>query len=370
MTDIFVSYTGSDRDWAFWIGQEMEKLGHTPHVHEWEIPAGGNIQAWMEGRLQSADRFCCVVSAAYLSAPYSSWERRAALWAAEKQRPDFVQPVFVENCEVPIWLANIKRCDLFGLGEDEARESLKAYLAPSSKPLASVRFPGKPVTTQSPSARPEVIKFPGDTQVIQKSPSASGADSPAGNDWSAEVSSEQLPTQEAERRGFSETGKLEAPGANVDETLVSAPHNENRLAHYRMPKSTLRLLVLSVLSLFAIASVGAITFLRGSQNSGYKSIAIKPEWKPIPEDAKISNQSDSPASIYKEPDIRSEVVDSIARKEPLYLLGDQPNELASANIKGETWLSFKFGGRLVFVLQSSLCQSGLQTQCELANLTK
>ena len=41
MADIFVNYTSSDRDWAFWIGQELEKLGHSPHIHEWEIPAGG-----------------------------------------------------------------------------------------------------------------------------------------------------------------------------------------------------------------------------------------------------------------------------------------------------------------------------------------
>ncbi len=37
MADIFVSYTSSDKDWAFWIGKELEALGHTPHVHEWEI---------------------------------------------------------------------------------------------------------------------------------------------------------------------------------------------------------------------------------------------------------------------------------------------------------------------------------------------
>ncbi len=30
VADIFVSYTSSDRDWAFWIGQELEKLGHLP----------------------------------------------------------------------------------------------------------------------------------------------------------------------------------------------------------------------------------------------------------------------------------------------------------------------------------------------------
>jgi hypothetical protein len=33
VADIFVSYTSSDRDWAFWIAQELERLGHTAFVH-------------------------------------------------------------------------------------------------------------------------------------------------------------------------------------------------------------------------------------------------------------------------------------------------------------------------------------------------
>jgi TIR domain len=37
MADIFVSYTISDREWAYWIAKELEALGHTPHVHEWEV---------------------------------------------------------------------------------------------------------------------------------------------------------------------------------------------------------------------------------------------------------------------------------------------------------------------------------------------
>jgi hypothetical protein len=43
MVDIFISYTSSDREWAFWIGHELEALGHMPHIHEWEIPGGGDI---------------------------------------------------------------------------------------------------------------------------------------------------------------------------------------------------------------------------------------------------------------------------------------------------------------------------------------
>jgi TIR domain len=85
VADIFVSYTSSDREWAFRIGQELEKLGHTPHLHDWEIPAGGNIAKWMEERHNNADHSLSVVSTAYLTRDYSNWERQAAQWAADGQ---------------------------------------------------------------------------------------------------------------------------------------------------------------------------------------------------------------------------------------------------------------------------------------------
>lgn len=115
MADIFVSYTSINQDWAFWIGQELKELGHTPRIHEWEIPAGGDIPAWMEERLEKADRVLCVISANYLTKDYSGWERRSAQWAAASNRANFMLPVFVEDCEAPVAMAHIKRCPLFGL---------------------------------------------------------------------------------------------------------------------------------------------------------------------------------------------------------------------------------------------------------------
>ena len=109
MADIFVSYTSSDREWAFWIGQQLEKLGHVEHIHEWEIEAGGNIPAWMQERQDKADHTLCVISNAYLSRPYSSWELQAAQWAAASDRPNFMLPVFVEDCKAPTMLAPFKR---------------------------------------------------------------------------------------------------------------------------------------------------------------------------------------------------------------------------------------------------------------------
>jgi hypothetical protein len=113
VADIFVSYTSRDRDWAFWIGHELETLGHTPHIHEWELAAGGDIMEWMEERHQAADHILCVVSAVYLEKPFSSLERRAAQWAATDDRPNFAIPVFVEACKPPPLFATLKRCDLY-----------------------------------------------------------------------------------------------------------------------------------------------------------------------------------------------------------------------------------------------------------------
>jgi hypothetical protein len=159
MANIFVSYTSSDKDWAEWIGHELLKLGHEPHLHDWEISGGGDLMAWMEQRHHDADHVLCVVSKTYLDKPYSSLERRAAQWAAVTDRPSFVLPVFVEDCEPRTLLAILKRCELFGIGEETARERLEAFLTPARRSAAQPPFPGRAAKSEpTPSAAPV---FPG-----------------------------------------------------------------------------------------------------------------------------------------------------------------------------------------------------------------
>jgi hypothetical protein len=142
LASIFISYTRKDRDWAFWIGQELDGLGLTPRIFEWEVSGGGDVVAWMERTHNEADHILCVVSKAYLEAPYSCWERRAAQLAAANDRPGFTLPVFVEDCSASTLFGLIKRCDLFGVGEDEARSRLAKFLEPAAKPTERQPFPG------------------------------------------------------------------------------------------------------------------------------------------------------------------------------------------------------------------------------------
>src|ERR1700693_2989708 len=142
MADYFISYTSSDRDWAQWIGKELEAIGHTSHIHEWEIRGGDDIYAWMEKRHDAADHVLCVVSDEYLKAPYSTLERNAALWQAASKRPGFVQFVSVKPCRLPTLADHIRRCELFGVPEDAARVRFRAFMQKREAP-ETIAFPGK-----------------------------------------------------------------------------------------------------------------------------------------------------------------------------------------------------------------------------------
>jgi hypothetical protein len=142
MADIFVSYTSSDRDWAFWIAKELQTLGHAPHVHEWEIKGGADIYAWMETRHDAADHVLCVVSDEYLKAPYSTLERHAALWQAAAKRPGFVLFVAAKPCKLPTLSDHIRRCELYGVPEDAARIRFREFMSKREAPPAA-SFPGK-----------------------------------------------------------------------------------------------------------------------------------------------------------------------------------------------------------------------------------
>src|SRR3954451_20406676 len=148
MADIFVSYTSGDRDWALWLAEELKTLGHTPFVHEWEIEKGEDIYAWMETRIDAAHQMLCVVSEAYLKAPYSALDRRAGLWHAAKAQPGFVLLVVVKPCRLPRLSAPMRRVDLVGRPRELARQAFHEFMAtrqPAGSETAAAR-------TSAPSA--------------------------------------------------------------------------------------------------------------------------------------------------------------------------------------------------------------------------
>jgi tetratricopeptide (TPR) repeat protein len=95
----------------------------------------------LDGEPPAADRVLCVVSDEYLKAPYSTLERHAALWQAAAKRPGFVLLVAVKTCKLPTLSDHIRRCELFGVPEDAARQRFRQFMQAPIKPEA-VLFPG------------------------------------------------------------------------------------------------------------------------------------------------------------------------------------------------------------------------------------
>jgi tetratricopeptide (TPR) repeat protein len=145
VANIFVSFTRSDQQWAHWIAQELTALDHEPHVHDWEIGPGEDIVGWMERRHDQADYVLCVVSPDYLNedkAPFSTWERRAALWRMVKGRKGHVLLFVVKSVRLPSLIDHFRRCDLVGLKELEARRRIAEFLREPAPPEKIV-FPGE-----------------------------------------------------------------------------------------------------------------------------------------------------------------------------------------------------------------------------------
>jgi SAM-dependent methyltransferase len=124
------------------IASELEALGHTPHVYEWEVKGSDDIYAWMEARHDAADHVLCVVSDEYLKAPFSTLERNAALWQAASKRPGFVLLIAVKPCRLPTLVDHLRRCELFGIPEAAARLRFRDFMAKPA-PLDAIAFPGK-----------------------------------------------------------------------------------------------------------------------------------------------------------------------------------------------------------------------------------
>ena len=50
-----LSLTKNDRDRAFWLAAELKQVGHTPHIHGWELKSGGTTSGTNGSATQNFD---------------------------------------------------------------------------------------------------------------------------------------------------------------------------------------------------------------------------------------------------------------------------------------------------------------------------
>jgi TIR domain/NB-ARC domain len=145
--DFFVSHAGVDRAWAEWVAWQLKAAGYSVELDVWDWAAGRNFVTAMSEALDRSDRMVALFSVAYFDRErYTTEEWSSAL----VHMPGMVQgrlvPVQVEEVpvdKVPAVLRSVVRCDVFGVGEDQARRALLGAVAGPRRPDLEPAFPGR-----------------------------------------------------------------------------------------------------------------------------------------------------------------------------------------------------------------------------------
>jgi hypothetical protein len=155
--DFFISHAGADRVWAEWAAWELAAAGYTVELDVWDWAAGRNFVTAMSDALGRCDRVVALFSAAYFDrSRYTTEEWAASLVHLPGVEQERLVPVRVEEVpagQVPPLLRPLIARDLFGLGEEQARQALLAAVAGAVRPDRRPVFPGR--------GRPGAMSRPG-----------------------------------------------------------------------------------------------------------------------------------------------------------------------------------------------------------------
>ncbi|MEO0491130.1 MAG: TIR domain-containing protein [Cyanobacteria bacterium J06659_2] len=146
--DFFISYTGSDRPWAQWIGWFLEEKGYTVFIDVWDFRPGSNFALEMQKGTQCKQTIA-VMSQAYLEADYTNPEWAAAFSSDPQGEAHKLIPVRIEDFDPTGLLQSIVYVDFVGLSEEAAKDQLLAALKPRGKPDTPPAFPKANTTAKT-----------------------------------------------------------------------------------------------------------------------------------------------------------------------------------------------------------------------------
>ena len=142
-TDFFVSHAGADRAWAEWVAWQLNDAGYTVELDVWDWAAGQNFMTAMSDALGRCDRVVALFSAAYFErSRYTTEEWSAAALHVPGTGDNRLVPVRVAEvptADMPAVLRPLVFRDLFGVGEEQARqillEAVEGPRRPDQKPV-------------------------------------------------------------------------------------------------------------------------------------------------------------------------------------------------------------------------------------------
>ncbi|MFC8347353.1 FxSxx-COOH system tetratricopeptide repeat protein [Streptomyces sp. NPDC057280] len=167
---VFISYAGSDRDWAEWVAWHLQEAGFEVELDVWHWAVGDSLAMRTAEALARAHKVVALFSRAYFEP--GRWTEMEALSAAAHRGcliPLVVEPL--AHDEIPALLAARIRSDLHGLEEPEALSVLLRAVSDPTTPTERPRFPAAPERSLSMAPRlPSAVQVPRAWNVRRRNP--------------------------------------------------------------------------------------------------------------------------------------------------------------------------------------------------------
>ena len=146
----FISHNSKDKAFARRLAQELREVGFEPWLDEWSIFAGESISGKVQSAIASSDYFIVILSPSSVGSNWVREELRAALAIRLATKPDFILPILLQDCDLPLFLHDYKYVDF--------RRSFRGALAEVIRALKKQQAVFEPLSVRQ--IREDIVVVP------------------------------------------------------------------------------------------------------------------------------------------------------------------------------------------------------------------
>lgn len=124
MKDFFVSYTGTDLNYATWVAEVLESNNYTVTIQAWDFRPGDNFVSKINEALSECQKLIVILSKNYLRSKWceAEWTSKLSEQITLKERR--IIPIRIEPVDLKGLLSPIVYIDIVDKSENEAKDEI------------------------------------------------------------------------------------------------------------------------------------------------------------------------------------------------------------------------------------------------------
>lgn len=138
---VFISYSHSDKDFVDVLAAHLIKAKAHVWVDRWELHVGDSLIARIQKAIQEASALIVVLSNASVKSEWCKKELNAGLVRELEEKRVIVLPLFLEECEIPLFLREKMYADFRTNFDDGIGQVLEAIAKVTSDTLGRIDKP-------------------------------------------------------------------------------------------------------------------------------------------------------------------------------------------------------------------------------------